>query len=413
MKHFFWGLLMSLLAAAANAQAFLVDNQGNISATSLKTTSVTTAALKVNGTAVATGQITGNNFVAANGQSYVVGNTNYFDGLVQVNSGLATISGASGVALQKSGGTFFFLDSNGLIQVNSANGLAAVNVAGTVSATGLQVAGTVTVTAGLLNTANISATGNLSVTTINGSVPIFSGAPSWYSITAVPTVLQNISNSTGSVTVTSINAAVATLTSIGAGSLTASGIVSANVLDSFILSTTAINGSNATLTGGLTTGSIAASGIVSAAILSGTSLYTLNISNSAGLLTGTLSSTGVVSASSGYANVMHEGVLAVDATSASTALNLSIATLISSTISSNTTVAFSGGIPTTAQVVLWKVCQDTTGGRTINYPATARFNANTSPTLTTTGLTCSLLTLSPLPGSANILVGSAATGVSN
>lgn len=43
----------------------------------------------------------------------------------------------------------------------------------------------------------VSITGNLSVTTINGAVPVFGGAPSWYTITSVPAQVQAVSNSDG------------------------------------------------------------------------------------------------------------------------------------------------------------------------------------------------------------------------
>lgn len=410
-------------------------------------------------------------------------------------------------------------------------------------------------------------------------------SPSWYAIQNIPTVIQGISNSTGSVTVTSINAAAATLTNITAGALTASGVVSANTLDSFFISGTSIWGAAGTFPGGVTIGNgtsnvtiaggtLTATGIVSAPTVTATNVYASNVSTSTatvstltvtgscsgcsgaasaggpnssiqynsgtalagssaftltsgtstvavsvsgtisatqalntvavsavtvagtlqtaaqpnitslgtltsisdsgvlnvggavsmsslvfsgGLLTAnagvnvtgavtatttlsapivsatgaglyttaisasslaqltTVSTTGFVSNSATYSNYMREGVLTANATTATTALNLGLATLISTSISSVTTVTTTNVNYTQGNITIWKVCQDGTGGRTITWPANARFSGSISPSITTTASTCSVFTLTPLPGtnSGNILVTMPATGVSN
>lgn len=374
-----------------------------------------------------------------------------------------------------------------------------VDAAGNISATSLA-------------TLSVSVTGNISATTINGSVPVFGGAPAWNTITGVPTVLQNISNSTGSVTVTSINAAAATLTSISAGSLTASGIVSANTLDAFFISGTQVSGvtglfpggltvgnvtSNVTIAGGTltatslvsavttsgtygyftnisatsvvatgTTGTVTATNVYGLSVsgttgtfgsigtgaiamtgaltgstsistssggtVSGTNLYGLNISgssifgttvsgtllygNNASLTTvlaGTVSTTGTVSNSNTYSNYMREGILAITASTPTTAVPLNVATGISLTLTSNTTISFTNPNNAQANVAVLKIEEDSTGGRTLTWPANARYNGNVTPTLTTTALTFSQCTAAPIPGSTNILIGCPATGVSN
>lgn len=471
-----------------------------------------------------------------------------------------------------------------------------------------------------ISATNISVTGPISASTYYGDgshlTGIIAGSVNYSALVGIPPVLANISASTGSVTVTSINAATATLTSIGAGSLTASGIVSANVLDSFILSTTAINGSNATLTGGLTTGAVAASGVVSAGTISGSALNAsvasittltvgaggcsgcsgaaspggpsgsiqfnlagtsisgstnfVTVNNQVGLgftapnakldVNGIISSTGaniaggvtatttiqsgglltalagvnvtgavtatttlqsgglltalagvnvtgaitattsiqgaIVSATnalyakqisatnisastisaSTYAvdtstvasnsqvmyisgtamdgalgicydrvqnftyfgvptggscpanntvsttlqvsgttttNNMREGITTLSASASPTVINMGLTTMVSMSIITNTTISLTNANNVLANVVVLKSTQDATGGRAITWPANARFSGNTSPTINTTANTSSLFTLTPLPGSANILVTMPATGVSN
>lgn len=420
----------------------------------------------------------------------------------------------------------FNVDANGNVSATSLN---TTNL----SAGSAAVSGTFTATGGLVNVGNVSATGNLSVTTINGSVPVFSGSPSWYVITNIPTVLQNISNTTGSVSITtltasalvsapyllasksvswtdgsyinstaglmksqaagsrfdnvdgadwylgspaarmnllnsgadcagaagviclggivslttlnvtglvrvtsntaglagtisatnsyalSVSGSTGTFGSIGAGPLTASGLMTAQagltVTGAVTATTTIQSGGLLTASAGVNvTGAVTATTTLQAATVSATTgLYAKAISVTNLALLGTVSTTGVVSTTGTFSQVVHEGVVNQDATSSPTTLNLGTASLVSGSITTNTTVAFSGSIPTTAQVVLWKVTQDGTGGRVITWPANARFSGNTAPTVTTTANTNTLFTLAPLPGSANILVTMPATGVSN
>lgn len=62
------------------------------------------------------------------------------------------------------------------------------------------------VSATSLVTLAVSVTGNVSASTINGSVPSFGGG-AWTSLTGVPAGIVNVSNSSGSVTVTTVQAA--------------------------------------------------------------------------------------------------------------------------------------------------------------------------------------------------------------
>lgn len=109
---------------------------------------------------------------------------------------------------------------------------------------------------------------------------------------------------------------------------------------------------------------------------------------------------------------IREGIVVQAATTSTTTINFAAASYVSTTITTNTTIAFSN-YPTGAMgYVLAKFCQDGTGGRTINYPVTARFSGNLSPTLTTTANTCSFLAFTATMSSVTVLVTSPATGVS-
>lgn len=273
-------------------------------------------------------------------------------------SGSVQINNGSGTSL---GGDSFFTYLAGLLQVTS---ISTTNISSTgpisastyygdgshltgISSGGVSSYNSLTNIPSVL--ANISnSTGSVTVTSVNASTftggnfvgngsaltGISASSVAWQNVGGVPTVLQNISNSTGSVTVTSINAAAATLTSIGASSLTASGIVSANTLDGFFLSATAIAGNNATLSGGLTTGAIAASGNVSAG-----SITTGSISSSGpGILSGLwqlTSGTGTLSATNVYANHVSASLLYGDG---SNITNLPSGGTPSSLVSSTTRV---------------------------------------------------------------------------
>lgn len=317
------------------------------------------------------------------------------------------------------------------------------------------------VSATSLVTLAVSITGNLSTSTINGLVPSFSGSPSWTSIVGVPAGVVNISNSTGSITVTTVSASAYT-----GGSLTASGVVSANTLDSFFISGTSIAGVSGNFSGltingtlsmtgatntitatnvyassvsstvgtfgsigsgpqtasglitaqaGLTvTGAITATTSIQGATISATTaLYTAAISASGLASLNTVSTSGVVSNSATYSNYMREGLLAVTASTATTFIPLNVATGISLTLTSNTTISFTNVANAQANVAVMKIEEDSTGGRALTWPANARYNGNVTPTLTTTANTFSQCTAAPIPGSINILIGCPATGVSN
>lgn len=92
---------------------------------------------------------------------------------------------------------------------NSTGSVTVTSVAASIiSATGST--GTVTATNGYFS--NISGSGA-------GITGVVANSANWYGLTNVPTVIQNISNSTGSVTITSVNATTGTFTNV-AGTLT-------------------------------------------------------------------------------------------------------------------------------------------------------------------------------------------------
>lgn len=119
--------------------------------------------------------------------------------------------------------------------------VAQVSNSGSISLTNLDVST-------LLRGTAVSVTGNMSVTTINGIVPSFGAAPSWYTITNIPTYVQSVSNS-GNIAVTNLQASAnVTATNIIASGALIGGPTSVTTL----LATGLITGqSSMTLTGTL------------------------------------------------------------------------------------------------------------------------------------------------------------------
>lgn len=204
--------------------ANISNSTGSVTVTSINASMATL-------TSIGAGSLTASGIVSANtldaffiSGTQVSGITGLFPGGVTIGNGTSNVVITGGnvsatglLTAPTTSGTYGYFTNISGTNVVATNGTF-TNVAGTLSTaaqpnitslgslTSLTVSGPVTATGGLLNTANISATGNLSVTTINGAIPVFGGAPSWYTVTSIPTVIQNISNSTGSVTVTSVAA---------------------------------------------------------------------------------------------------------------------------------------------------------------------------------------------------------------
>lgn len=260
------------------------------------------------------------------------------------------------------------------IGVNVQSPTTSLEVSGTVSATSL---------AGTLATAaqgNVTSLGTLTGLTVNGTLTM-TGATN--TITATNVYAGSVSGTTG------------TFGSIGSGPLTASGLITAQA--------------GLTVTGAIT----ATTSIQGATISATTALYTAAISASGLANLNTVSSSGFVSNSATYSNYMREGILAITASTPTTAVPLNVATGISLTLTSNTTISFTNPNNAQANVAVMKITQDSTGGRTLTWPAGTRFNSNVTPTLTTTASTFSECTASPVFGSTNILIVCPATGVSN
>lgn len=259
--------LFLLLSSAASAQSVSLTSYINTQLPNNTSRTITAANVRNSILAFPNNIYVSSTFPIST-SSYVSAVTYFGDGshLKGITGGSSTTPGGVSASVQVNNGTTnslygdsFFTYISGLLQVPS------------ISAT------------------NISVTGPISASTYYGDGShlsgISAGISSYNSLTNVPVVLANISNSTGSVTVTSINAATGTFTNIGGTitqaaqgnitslgtltGLTSSGTVSANVLDSFILSSTSINGTSANLSGGLTTGAVVASGNISAATFTG------------------------------------------------------------------------------------------------------------------------------------------------
>ena len=332
--------------------------------------------------------------------------TGNLDRIVSGTTSVIANSSTNVVSITTAGAVSSYFNTTGLTTAAiSASGV--LNVGGAVSASlGVLSGGLLTAAAGVSVTGAVTLT-----TTLTGATLISTSAGGI--VTATVVNAKNISGTSIAGTITT--AAQPNITSLGTlTSISDSGVL--NVAGAVSMSSGVFSGGLLTAGAGVSaSGYITASTAVSAPTVSatGAGLYTTNISASGASLVNTISSTGQVSASSTYTNYIREGVLAVNATTATTMINLGLATMISTTISSNTTISFTGANFATAQVVVHKICQDSTGTRTLNYPTNTRFNTNTSPTLTTTGSTCTVLTYTPLPGSANILVTAPATGVSN
>lgn len=282
--------------------------------------------------------------------------------------------------------------------------------------TGIVAAASDKITSGTTNVTAVSSTGTISLTT--------AGSTNSY-LNSGGLVTPGVSAT--AVTATTIGATTGNFTGIGVTSINASGVISATGATGTVTATYGyfryISGSAAGLT------NVPAPSSVSYSLLVGVPAGVQNISTTTGSVTvttvytggltatsattlGTVSTTGYVSNSAMFSNYINEGLVTVNASTSTTALTLGVASVLSGTITTNTTVALSG-IPTaTSGYTVWWVCQDGTGGRTINYPTTARFNGNASPTLVTTAGTCSLLVFQSLAATGHILVSMPATGVS-
>lgn len=232
--------LLVLLCASAQAQSVSLTSYVNAQLPTNTSRAITAANVR-NAVLAYPNNVYVNSAFPVTTTSYVTATTYYGDGshLTGVAGGSSTTPGGTSGSIQFNNGT--------TTSLGGGNGLTT-------------------------DGSNVSATGYISGSTFYGDGSHLTGiagggssSPSWYAVQNIPTVVQNISNSTGSVTVTSINAATATLTSIGAGSLTASGVVSANALDAFFVSGTSITGGTGTFTNGLTvTNAVVVSGTVSA-----------------------------------------------------------------------------------------------------------------------------------------------------
>lgn len=216
------------------------------------------------------------------------------------------------------------------------------------------------------------------------------------------------------------------------GNIQATGLISGSTVSGTFVNANQLSATTASV-GSLSTGAIAATGNITGSplistsaagivsggyvyggLLSGTNVFgtTISTTGANGVISGTRVYAATASNTATYSGIMREGVLLTDATTATTTLNMGAATMISTSLQSNTTVTTTNVNYTQANVLVWKACQDGTGGRTITWPSNARFNANTSPTLSTTANTCNVCNLMPMPGSSNIFVSCPATGVS-
>ena len=153
-------LLLLALCVGANAANIVVDSRVS------NTTGVSTSAVSATGN-ISAAKLIGNGA----GVSGVTAASMSYYGLTNIPQPIQDVS--TGVK----------------ISVTTVNGQYAsfTTIAGTLSTAAQNSIQTMS---GLTN---VSVTGNISVTTINGAVPVFGGAPSWYTVTNIPTPVQNIS----------------------------------------------------------------------------------------------------------------------------------------------------------------------------------------------------------------------------
>lgn len=207
--------------------------------------------------------------------------------------------------------------------------VAAVSASGSISLTNLDVAT-------LLRGTAVSVTGNISVSTINGSVPTFSGSPSWYTVTNIPVYVQNVSNS-GNLAVTNLGASAA----ITATNITASG---------------ALVGGPTSVTTLLTTGLI--TGQAGANITGNLSVTTINGTSPVGIsawvkFSGITAQTNSLTAISGQKNIAtvsgtSTGVYVVKFTTPLTNANYAVSGMTQLLGGQGTTVSFCGSSPTSS-----------------------------------------------------------------
>lgn len=161
---------------------------------------------------------------------------------------------------------------------------------------------------------NISnSTGSVSVSTLNantftggnfvgngsGLTNVSATSVDYANVTNKPAGVVNVGLGTGSVTATTFNATTGTFTTMGIGSLTASGTVSAATLDAFFISGTQVAGVVGNFTG-VNAGTLTASGLVSGALG-----YFGPVSITNMVASGSISATGSVSASTYYGDGSH------------------------------------------------------------------------------------------------------------
>ncbi|HEX2859983.1 MAG TPA: hypothetical protein VHP58_07310, partial [Alphaproteobacteria bacterium] len=202
--------------------------------------------------------------------------TVYAVGLATLTNGISVTGNITGAGLisTTSGGTVSatnFYGNTATFNTLTANSIGAGNInasgqitatavgANLISATGLT--GTVSGTYGYYRYVS-GTSADFSNLTVNG-LPVSGGAGDWYSLARIPTVLQNISNTVGSVTVTTVNAAnisasamveaasvsastglftTLTANSIGVGNINASGQITATAVGANLISATAPTG---------------------------------------------------------------------------------------------------------------------------------------------------------------------------
>lgn len=382
--------------------------------------------------------------------SYPVTTTSYVSAVTYYGDG-SNLTGISGGASP----TWYSIQNIPTVIQNISNSTGSVSVS-TVSAT--LVSGPQNNVTRMTGLTEVSVTGNVSVTTINGVVPTFGGSPSWYDISNIPTQVQGVSDSgsifmeevsatrlygasiSGSLTGIVLTSSQPNITSVGTlTGLTVSGAVTAtgsllnvsNVSATGNLSVTTINGSIPVFGGApswytitaipgpvqavsngttLNMASIGVTGTVTATTVSSTALNSTYVSTTQ-IFTGTISTTGFVSNSATYSNYMREGKLIVAATTATTVLNFGLATEFYVNMTSSTTISTTNVNFTHANVAVVIACQDGSGGRVITWPTNARFSLSISPTQVTTANTCSRYNMTPVSGTL-IWVEGGARGVS-
>jgi hypothetical protein len=341
-----------------------INASGQITATAVGATLISATAptgtvtatniygLNISGTAGTFGSLTVNGLVI-NGQTVTPGTADWYSitnipvVLQNISNStgsvtITTVSASSIFGATVSGTNVYGGSVSGTTGTFGSIGVGSINASGIISANTIYVTGTtgtISATYGYFKYVSGTFAGDGS-----GLINLPAGTPSWYSITNIPTVLQNISNSTGSVTVTTVSATsifgatvsgtnvyggsvsgtTGTFGSIGVGTINASGLISATGAAGTVSATygyftyiSATNGLATTpswynitnipsviqnisnSTGSVTVTTVSATSIFGATV-SGTNVYGGSISGTTGTFgsigTGSINASGVISA---------------------------------------------------------------------------------------------------------------------